>query len=31
MTTDYTEIQSKQVNFSGFAGIAGRFDLGGKR
>ena len=31
MTTDYTEIQSKKVNFSGFAGIAGRFDLGGKR
>jgi hypothetical protein len=31
MTTDYTEIGSKKVNFSGFAGIAGRFDLGGKR
>ncbi len=31
MTTDYTEIQTKKVNFTGFAGIAGRFDLGGKR
>lgn len=31
MTTGYAEIQSKKVNFSGFAGIAGRFDLGGKR
>jgi hypothetical protein len=31
MTTQYTEIQDKKVNFTGFAGIAGRFDLGGKR
>ncbi len=31
MTSDYTEIQNKKVNFTGFAGIAGRFDLGGKR
>jgi len=31
MTTDYTEIQDKKVNFSGFAGLSGRFDLGGKR
>ncbi len=31
MTEDYTEIQNKKVNFTGFAGIAGRFDLGGKR
>jgi len=31
MTNDYTEIQTKKVNFTGFAGIAGRFDLGGKR
>jgi hypothetical protein len=31
MTTDYTEIADKKVNFTGFAGVAGRFDLGGKR
>jgi hypothetical protein len=31
MTTKYTEISSKKANFVGFAGIAGRFDLGGKR
>lgn len=31
MTQDYTEIQTKKVNFTGFAGLAGRFDLGGKR
>ncbi|MDB4959332.1 MAG: hypothetical protein JWO36_6901 [Myxococcales bacterium] len=31
MTTDYTEIQGKKANFTGFAGLAGRFDLGGKR
>jgi hypothetical protein len=31
MTTQYTEIADKKVNFIGFAGIAGRFDLGGKR
>jgi hypothetical protein len=31
MTTQYTEIADKKVNFIGFAGLAGRFDLGGKR
>lgn len=31
MTTDYTEISDKKVNFIGFAGLAGRFDIGGKR
>jgi hypothetical protein len=31
MTTDYTEIQDKKVNFTGFAGLSGRFDLGGSR
>lgn len=31
MTADFTEIQDKEVNFTGFAGLAGRFDLGGKR
>jgi hypothetical protein len=31
MTTKYTEISDKKVNFIGFAGLAGRFDLGGKR
>jgi hypothetical protein len=31
MTSDFTEIQDKKVNFTGFAGLAGRFDLGGKR
>jgi hypothetical protein len=31
MTTDYTEIADKKVNFIGFAGLAGRFDIGGKR
>jgi hypothetical protein len=31
MTTGYTEISDKKVNFTGFAGLAGRFDLGGKR
>jgi hypothetical protein len=31
MTTDLTEIQGKQVNFTGFAGLSGRFDLGGTR
>jgi len=30
MTTDYTEIQDKQVNLTGFAGLSGRFDLGGR-
>ena len=29
MTTSYTEIQDKKVNFTGFAGLAGRFDFGG--
>jgi hypothetical protein len=28
MTTDYTEISDKKVNFTGFAGVAGRFDIG---
>lgn len=27
MTTEYTEIEDKQVSFTGFAGIAGRFDI----
>jgi outer membrane protein W len=31
MTTDYDEIHDKKVNLAGFAGIAGRFDLGGNR
>jgi hypothetical protein len=31
MTADYTEIASKEVNFTGFAGLAGRFDFGGSR
>jgi hypothetical protein len=31
MTTKYTEISDKKVNFMGFAGLAGRFDIGGKR
>jgi hypothetical protein len=31
MTTDLTELQDKKVNFTGFAGLAGRFDLGGSR
>lgn len=31
MTTDFTEISDKKVNFTGFAGLAGRFDLGGSR
>ncbi len=31
MTTKYTEISDKKANFIGFAGLAGRFDLGGKR
>jgi len=31
MTNDYTEIQTKKVNFTGFAGLSGRFDLGGRR
>ena len=31
MTTSYTELSSKKVNFTGFAGLAGRFDLGGQR
>lgn len=29
MTDEYTEIADKEVNFTGFAGIAGTFDLGG--
>lgn len=31
MTNDLTEIDNKEVAFTGFAGIAGRFDLGGRR
>jgi hypothetical protein len=31
MTNGYTEIADKKVNFTGFAGLAGRFDLGGQR
>jgi hypothetical protein len=31
MTDSYTEIQDKKVNFTGFAGLSGRFDLGGTR
>lgn len=31
MTNGYTEIADKKVNFTGFAGLAGRFDLGGSR
>ena len=29
--TDVTEIHSKEVSFTGFAGLSGRFDLGGAR
>jgi hypothetical protein len=31
MTTSYEELTDKQVNFTGFAGLTGRFDLGGRR
>jgi hypothetical protein len=31
MTTKLTELDDKKVNFIGFAGLAGRFDLGGSR
>lgn len=31
MTDSYTEIHDKKVNFTGFAGLSGRFDLGGTR
>jgi len=31
MTTDYDELTNKEVNFTGFAGVSGRFDLGGSR
>ena len=31
MTNDLTEINDKKVAFTGFAGLAGRFDLGGSR
>jgi hypothetical protein len=31
MSTGYTEIADKRVHFVGFAGIAGRFDVGGRR
>lgn len=29
--TDFTEIDNKEVSFTGFAGLSGRFDLGGAR
>lgn len=28
MTMDYDEIQNKKINFTGFAGLQGRFGLG---
>ena len=31
MSTGYTEIDDKKANFIGFAGLAGRFDVGGRR
>ena len=31
MTSDLTELNDKKVNFTGFAGLSGRFDLGGTR
>jgi hypothetical protein len=31
MTNDLSEINDKKVNFTGFAGLSGRFDLGGTR
>lgn len=31
MTNDLTELQGKHVAFTGFAGLSGRFDLGGHR
>ncbi|HEY0252590.1 MAG TPA: hypothetical protein VGC41_13740 [Kofleriaceae bacterium] len=31
MTTDYDELSNKKINFVGFAGLAGRFDTGGRR
>jgi len=31
MTSGSTTIGDKQVNFTGFAGLSGRFDLGGTR
>jgi hypothetical protein len=31
MTVGYTELQTKKANFTGFAGLAGRFDVGGGR
>lgn len=31
MTNGYTKISDKKINFTGFAGFAGRFDIGGKR
>lgn len=31
MTSDLTEISDKKLNFTGFAGLSGRFDLGGTR
>lgn len=31
MTSGYTDLQTKKANFTGFAGLAGRFDVGGGR
>lgn len=31
MTIGYSSIQDKRVNFTGFAGVSGRFDFGGSR
>lgn len=31
MTSDYNEIEGKKVNFTGFAGLEAKFDLGGRR
>lgn len=31
MTSDLTELHDKKVNFTGFAGLSGRFDIGGAR
>ncbi|HET9622355.1 MAG TPA: hypothetical protein VFP84_13375 [Kofleriaceae bacterium] len=31
MTDSYTEINDKKVSFTGFAGLSGRFDVGGSR
>jgi hypothetical protein len=31
MTSGYTDLQTKKANFTGFAGVAGRFDVAGGR